>query len=53
MFHFDVPVQVYLVEGAVPAGIADYLVVLPLKVAVHGLLRVALKSVESVSHFRQ
>ena len=43
VFHLDVPVEVYLVEGAVPAGVTDYAVVHPLKVAVHGLLRAALK----------
>ena len=43
VFHLDVPVEVYLVEGAVPAGVTDYAVVHPLKVAVHGLFRAALK----------
>ena len=46
VFHLDVPVQVDLVEGAVPAGVADYLGVLVLNVAVQGLLRVALKLVK-------
>ena len=48
MFHFEVPVEVDLVEGLVPAGVANDLVVLLLKVAVQGLLAVALKWDKSV-----
>ena len=43
MFHFEVPVEVDLVEGFMPAGVAHDLVVLLLKVPVQGLLAVALK----------
>ena len=46
MFHFEVPVEVDLVEGLVPAGVADDSVVLLLKVPVQGLLAVALKWVK-------